>query len=81
MYLEIITPDKKVFAGECTSVHVPGSEGQMQFLNNHAPLITTLGKGMVKIKTTEGPKQFDIDGGVVEVLKNKVIVLAEKVIT
>lgn len=78
MYLEIITPDKKVFAGECTSVHVPGIDGQLQFLNNHAPLITTLGKGNVKIKAAEGNVQFEISGGVVEVLKNKVIVLAEK---
>ncbi|MEO8149330.1 MAG: ATP synthase F1 subunit epsilon [Bacteroidia bacterium] len=80
MYLEIITPDKKIFAGECTSVHVPGTEGQMQFLNNHAPLITTLGKGKVKVKSAEGDSQYEISGGVVEVLKNKVIVLAEKVI-
>lgn len=78
MYLEIITPDKKVFAGECTSVHVPGIDGQLQFLNNHAPLITTLGVGNVKIKAAEGNLQFEISGGVVEVLKNKVIVLAEK---
>lgn len=79
MYLEIITPDKKVFAGECTSVTVPGIDGQLQFLNNHAPLITTLGKGKLKIKAAEGNTLYDIDGGVVEVLKNKVIVLAEKI--
>jgi len=78
MYLEIITPDKKVFAGECSSVHVPGTEGQLQFLNNHAPLVSTLSKGTVRIKAADGEKQFEISGGVVEVLKNKVIVLAEK---
>lgn len=79
MYLEIITPDKKVFAGECSSVHVPGIDGQLQFLSNHAPLITTLGKGKLKIKAAEGDSQYEISGGVVEVLKNKVIVLAEKI--
>jgi len=81
MYLEIITPDKKVFAGECSSVQVPGIDGQLQFLNNHAPLITTLVNGKVRVKATEGNVQFEISGGVVEVLKNKVILLAEKVIS
>ena len=81
MYLEIITPDKKVYAGECSSVIVPGSDGQLQFLNNHAPLISALGNGAVKIKDSAGDTLFNISGGVVEVLKNKVIVLAEKIIS
>ncbi len=77
MYLEIITPDKKVFAGEVSSVHVPGTSGQFQVLNNHAPIISTLINGKVKVKTGEGVQMFDVKGGVVEVLKNKVILLAE----
>lgn len=77
MYLEIITPDKKLFSGEVTSVQVPGTDGKLQILKNHAPLISTLGEGKVKIKSAEGAKTFDVKGGVIEVVKNKVILLAE----
>lgn len=73
MHLEIITPDKKLFEGEAKSVIVPGSEGSLGILNNHAPMIASLKKGKVK---ADG-QTFEIKGGVVEVLKNKVIVLAE----
>ncbi|MBK6641518.1 MAG: ATP synthase F1 subunit epsilon [Bacteroidia bacterium] len=79
MFLEIITPDKKVFAGEVTSVMVPGAKGQFQVLKNHAPIISTLINGKVKVKTASGTQNFDVKGGVIEVLKNKVIVLAESV--
>lgn len=77
MQLEILTPDKKLFSGEVSSVTVPGTLGQFQVLNNHAPIISTLMKGIVKIKSAEGEKTFEVNGGVIEVLKNKVIVLAE----
>ncbi len=77
MFLEIITPDKKIFSGEVTSVHVPGAAGQFQILKNHAPIISTLVNGKVKIKTGSGTQTFDVHGGVVEVLKNNIIVLAE----
>ena len=79
MHLEIITPDKKVFSGEVTSVLVPGAKGQFQVLKNHAPIISTLINGKVKIKTSTGTQTFDVKGGVIEVLKNKVIVLAESI--
>ncbi|MBL0341884.1 MAG: ATP synthase F1 subunit epsilon [Bacteroidetes bacterium] len=79
MFLEIITPDKKIFSGEVTSVQVPGASGQFQILNNHAPIISTLSNGKVKIKTATGTQSFDVKGGVVEVLKNKIVVLAESV--
>lgn len=78
MLLEIITPDKKVFEGEVTIVTFPGSDGSFQVLNNHAPLVSLLKDGVVEYKTSEkGATQVAITGGVVEVLKNKVIVLAD----
>jgi F-type H+-transporting ATPase subunit epsilon len=77
MLLEIITPDKKVYSGEVTSVSVPGSSGRFQMLDNHAPIISTLLNGKVKVKDKEGVKEFDVKGGVVENLKNKVVILAE----
>jgi len=82
MHLEIITPDKKVFAGEANAVTFPGTEGQFQVLDNHAPLVSTLGVGDVVVEATLGATKqvYRIDGGVVEVLKNKVLVLAEAII-
>ena len=77
MHLEIITPDKKVFDGEATIVTFPGSDGSFQIMNNHAPLISLLNEGIVEYKTKDSKKQVRITGGVVEVLKNKVIVLAD----
>ena len=77
MFLEIITPEKKVYTGEVTSVQLPGTAGEFQVLNNHAPIISTLKNGKVKVKDGSGLQTFDINSGVVEVLKNKIIVLAE----
>ncbi len=78
MKLEIITPDKKMFEGNVKSLVVPGSEGQLGILNNHAPMIASLKKGIVKVIDDQAQVQkFEIKGGVVEVLKNNVIVLAE----
>ena len=78
MKLEIVTPDKKLFEGEAKSLTVPGSEGSLGILNNHAPMIASLKKGIVKITDASAKvHSFDIKGGVIEVLKNNVIVLAE----
>ncbi|MFM2207350.1 MAG: hypothetical protein RL213_1325 [Bacteroidota bacterium] len=79
MLLEIITPDKKVFSGEVSSVSVPGTDGRFQLLNNHAPIISTLLNGAVKVRDKEGEKVFNVKGGVIENLDNKVIILAESV--
>ncbi len=77
MQLEIITPDKKIYSGEVTSVSVPGMNGRFQMLKNHAPIISTLLNGKVKVKDKDGVKEFDVKGGVVENLKNKIVILAE----
>jgi F-type H+-transporting ATPase subunit epsilon len=77
MFLEIITPDKKVFEGEVTSVQVPGTDGRFQMLENHAPIISTLINGKVKVKTKTGEENFDVHGGVVEMSNNKIVILAE----
>jgi F-type H+-transporting ATPase subunit epsilon len=80
MYLEIYTPDEQVFEGEVLSASFPGTDGSFQILNNHAPLVSTLGKGTVVYKDKKNEFEVTIDGGVVEVLNNRVIVLAEAVI-
>ena len=80
MYLEIVTPDEKIFEGEVVSATFPGADGSFQVLNNHAPLVSSLGKGQLVYKNTKDEFDIKIDGGVVEVLNNRVIVLAETVI-
>lgn len=78
MKVEILTPEKSIFDGEARLVSLPGSDGSLGILNNHAPLITTLAEGIVKIEDTDGKVQeFGVKGGTVEVLNNRVIVLAE----
>ncbi|HEX8349710.1 MAG TPA: ATP synthase F1 subunit epsilon [Hymenobacter sp.] len=79
MHLEIITPDRKVFAGEVTAAQFPGSDGLFEVLNNHAPLISALKAGNIVVTSGGGRESFRIEGGVVEVLRNNVIVLAEGV--
>lgn len=77
MFLEIITPDKNLFSGEVNSVKVPGAKGAFQVLKNHAPIISTLSKGKVKVKGEHEEQSFDIKGGIIEVIKNKIVILAE----
>jgi F-type H+-transporting ATPase subunit epsilon len=78
MKLEIITPEKKLFEGEVKSAVFPGSEGSFGLLDNHAPMIATLKPGIVELTEMNNNKVlFPVKGGVVEVLRNKVIVLSE----
>lgn len=81
MRVEIVTPDVKVFEGDARHVQLPGANGLFGILKDHAPIISTLVKGKVKVEASDGDIQiFQISGGVVEVNSNKVIVLAEKVL-
>ena len=78
MRLEIITPETTLFAGEVSLVQLPGIDGSFEILDNHAPMISVLTAGKVKIQDAQKQTQlFDVKGGVVEVLFNKVLVLAE----
>ncbi|MCU0433098.1 MAG: ATP synthase F1 subunit epsilon [Bacteroidia bacterium] len=78
MKLDIITPDKKLYSGEVKSVVLPGSEGSFGILNNHAAMISTLIKGRIKVTdANQSTQTFEINGGVVEVFRNTITVLAE----
>lgn len=80
LQLDILTPEAEVFSGEITGVVVPGSEGGFEVRFNHAPLISTLAEGKIRVKTAaQGEKTYQSGSGVVEVLRNKVIVLVEKI--
>ena len=93
MLLEIVSPEAKLFSGEVTSVTVPGVDGSFQILNNHAPIVSILEKGLVKItapsfkfskesedlftKVNDQNYTIVIQSGTIEMKDNKVIVLAD----
>ncbi len=78
MNLEIVNPDKTVYEGEASAVVLPGIDGFFEILNNHAPLISVLKKGKIKVTDNKGKaKLYEINGGVVENLKNKVLILVD----
>ncbi|HUW92357.1 MAG TPA: ATP synthase F1 subunit epsilon [Bacteroidales bacterium] len=82
MKIVIITPDNKVYSGEIRSVRVPGASGSFQVLQDHAPIISTLVRGPVFISDDQAREiKYEISGGVIEVKKNKVILLADSIIT
>ncbi len=91
MYLEIVTPEASLVAGEVESITVPGVEGEFQMLNNHAPIVSVLQQGKVKFKGNptiaedfknkftqeDGKWVLEISGGTVECNNNRVMVLAD----
>ena len=81
MQLEILTPEKKLFSGQATSVILPGVDGSFQLLEKHAPIISALKTGKLEFKTGSETKTLDIAGGFVECQNNKVIVLVEGAIS
>lgn len=80
MILEIITPDKKVYSGQVKLVQLPGTKGSFEIMKHHAPIISTLEKGKIKVEEENGQVLFfEIEGGIVENKDNKIIVLAESI--
>ena len=78
MILEILTPDKKVYSGDVLGVQLPGITGLFEVLDKHAPWVSALGKGQLKIlKDKNSTESYKIQSGFVEVLNNKVTVLVE----
>ncbi len=78
MRIEIVTPDTTIYEGEVSLAQLPGLDGSFEILNNHAAMIAALKKGKVKvIDDKKATLIFDINGGVAEILKNRILVLAE----
>ena len=92
MHIEIVSPEATLFSGEVESVIVPGSMGSFQMLNNHAPIVSSLKEGIVKIsgkmdlddtfkdkckKQDDNTTLFQISSGTVEMRNNKLILLAD----
>ena len=79
-YLEILTPSKKVFEGNVLSVTLPGTVGEFQILHDHAPIISSLEVGRMKLRSTsEAESVYAISNGVAEGLKNKVLILVRSI--
>lgn len=80
MKIEIVTPDSRIYSGDIRSVRVPGKKGSFQVLKDHAPIISTLDKGPVVISDDQGNEvRYEITGGVIEVKRNRIILLADAV--
>ena len=77
MTIGIITPNKEIFSGNASLIQLPGLDGLFEILDNHAPMVAALKKGKIKLVSERETLFFEINGGVLEVLKNKVQVLAE----
>lgn len=78
MNIIVLTPEKEVYQGTAKAVNVPGVNGQFEILNNHAPLVSSLKEGKVKLTLNDGgTKNFQISRGFVEVLKNEVSLLVQ----
>ncbi len=79
MTLEILTPEKKLFSGDVYGVQMPGISGSFEVLDKHAPLVSALKAGRIKVLRDKQnhSAHYDIQGGFVEVLNNKVTVLVE----
>jgi len=78
MTLEILTPESKIFSGDVYGVQLPGISGSFELLDKHAPLVSALKNGTLKIlKDKHATSSYTIQSGFVEVLNNKVTVLVE----
>ncbi|MBN8833305.1 MAG: ATP synthase F1 subunit epsilon [Niastella sp. SCN 39-18] len=78
MTLEILTPEGKVFSGEVFGVQLPGISGLFEVLDRHAPIVSALRNGKLKVlKDKNNTKSYEIQSGFVEVMNNKTIILVE----
>jgi F-type H+-transporting ATPase subunit epsilon len=77
LHLEIVTPERQAYEDDVDMVVVPGIEGELGILPHHAPLITTLGVGELRIHKGGAEESFAIVGGFLQVRPDKVVVMAE----
>ena len=77
MKVKITKPDATLFDGDATLVQLPGTGGLFEILNNHAPIISSLTKGTIRLVTEQGEQAFDIRGGVVKGQQNDILILVQ----
>lgn len=80
LFLEIVTPSKSVFKGDIKSITVPGTKGSFQILINHAPIVSSLEVGHIKVELPDNTSQnYATGGGTIEVNNNKILLLADSI--
>jgi len=78
LHVSVISPEASLFAGDATSVVAPAFDGEVGILTGHAPMMTLLGKGELRIGEGSGAKKFQVEGGFLQVLANEVRVVTER---
>lgn len=78
--VSVISPEKVLFEGSARSVSAPAFDGEMGILPMHAPLMTLLGKGTLRLGTAEGERRFDVEGGFLQVVDDQVRVVTENAV-
>ena len=80
MNISVLSPEREIYSGKISSVKVPGIDGQFEVLDNHAPLVSALSEGEVRMILADGKKEsFNIESGFIEVLRNEVSLLVRGV--
>lgn len=78
LHVSVISPEASLYEGDATSVVAPAYDGEVGILSGHAPMMTLLGKGELRLEGAGGQRKFTIDGGFLQVLNNQVRVVTEK---
>ena len=76
--VSLISPERVLFEGAAQGVVAPGFDGELGILPMHAPLMTLLGRGTLRVQTPEGERRFNVDGGFLQVVDNAVRVVTER---
>ena len=76
--VSVISPERVLFEGEATSVVAPAFDGEVGILQNHAPMMTLLGKGSLRVGGGGSDRQFQIEGGFLQVVENNVRIVTER---
>lgn len=78
MHVSLVSPERALFEGDATAVVAPAYDGEVGILPRHAPFLTLLGKGELVIRSGSGAQRFRVSGGFLQVLRNRVRVVAEQ---
>jgi F-type H+-transporting ATPase subunit epsilon len=77
MKLIVLSPDREIFNGEVTSIKVPGTAGSFELLKNHAPIVSSLAHGEVRVRTKTDEFKFRVEKGFIELLNNEISLLVQ----
>jgi F-type H+-transporting ATPase subunit epsilon len=76
--VSVVSPERTLFEGEAESIVAPAFDGQVGILTNHAPMLTLLGTGELRLSASGGDRKFTVSGGFLEVADNRVRVVTER---